>query len=558
MSRSAAGEFVDWPDDLAARYRREGWWAGEPLGSLPDRWAERWPDDIAVVDERHHLTYAELARRVRNLAGHLLGIGLQGAPDGDRVVVQLPNISELIIVVLACCRVGILPVLALPAHRANDLRYLVETSGARAIAVPQSFRGFDHASLAGQLARDLPALEHVLVVPDEHEPLVPDGLHDLVALSRSAGGSPLAASYPHPEPSDIALLLLSGGTTGGPKLIPRTHDDYVYNLRVTAQACGFGRGTRFMASIPASHNFGLGCPGVLGALEAGGRVVMLTSPRPRAALDAIIRHEVTDVAVVPAVLQRWMDEVRTSRLSMPGLRAIVVGGARLPEEIAWQVGPAFGAVLQQALGMAEGLINYTRLDDPVDIACQTQGRPVSPGDEIRIVGDAGTDVAEGQIGELLTRGPYTIRGYWRAPAANARAFTPDGWYRTGDLVRRHPTGNLIVEGRVKDVINRGGEKISAEEVENLLYALPGVARAAVVAAPDPVLGERVAAIIVPAEERRPLTLEQLRSSLTDAGIAPFKIPERLLIVAELPLTKVGKIDKAALRLMISTSPSSCQ
>jgi salicylate---CoA ligase len=167
-------------------------------------------------------------------------------------------------------------------------------------------------------------------------------------------------------------------------------------------------------------------------------------------------------------------------------------------------------------------------------------------------------VAEGQIGELLTRGPYTIRGYWRAPAANARAFTPDGWYRTGDLVRRHPTGNLIVEGRVKDVINRGGEKISAEEVENLLYALPGVARAAVVAAPDPVLGERVAAIIVPAEERRPLTLEQLRSSLTDAGIAPFKIPERLLIVAELPLTKVGKIDKAALRLMISTSPSSCQ
>jgi salicylate---CoA ligase len=553
MSPTVSSGFVGWPDDVAARYRQAGWWAGEPLGGFPERWAEQWPDDIALVDERQQLSYGQLAGRVQTLAGQLLRIGLRGGPDGDRIVVQLPNIAELVVLVLACCRVGVVPILALPGHRENDLRHLVSTADARAIAVAQSFRGFDHAALADKLAGELPTLEHVLVVPTDGDPAGIGGRLDLVALSTPACDETPVLAHPHPDPSQVALLLLSGGTTGGPKLIPRTHDDYVYNFRVTAAACRFGRHTRFMASIPISHNFGLGCPGVLGVLEAGGRAVLATSPHPATALEAISRHQVTDVAVVPAVLQRWIDEAVTTNRSLPSLRAIVVGGARLPEEIARRVAPTFGATLQQALGMAEGLINYTHLDDPVDVACQTQGRPVSPGDEIRIVDPADADVPEGDIGELLTRGPYTIRGYWRAPEHNARAFTPDGWYRTGDLVRRHPSGNLIVEGRVKDMINRGGEKISADEVENLLYALPGIARAAVVAAPDPVLGERVAAVIVPSAGHPAPALDQLRDSMSTAGIAPFKIPELLFAVDELPLTKVGKIDKNSLRRMVSAS-----
>jgi 2,3-dihydroxybenzoate-AMP ligase len=557
MPRPVLSGFVAWPDDVAARYREAGWWAGEPLGRLPDTWAFEWPEDVAVIDEKEEITFAYLARRVNILAASLLRIGLRGGSDGDRILVQLPNISEFIVLVLACFRVGVVPILALPAHRENDLRRLVELSEARAIAVPRSFRGFDHAALAGTLADELPTLEHVLVAPIGDSSSAPAGQLDLLALATSTDGEPLAATHPHPDPSQVALLLLSGGTTGGSKLIPRTHDDYLYNIRATAQACEFGRLTTFLASLPVSHNFGLGCPGVLGALEAGGRVAMVTSPEPVAALDAINRHRVTDVAVVPAVLQRWMDEVRKTHRSLPSLRAITVGGARLPEEIARQVGPTLGATLQQALGMAEGLINYTRLDDPVDVACQTQGRPVSPGDEVRIVDESGDDVAAGAAGELLTRGPYTIRGYWRADEHNARAFTPDGWYRTGDLVRWHPSGNLVVEGRVKDVINRGGEKISADEVENLLYQLPGISRAAVVAAADPTLGERVAAVIVPAAGAPKPSLEYLRHSLATTGTAAFKIPELLLVVDELPLTKVGKVDKSALRRAVSaTLPTS--
>jgi 2,3-dihydroxybenzoate-AMP ligase len=196
--------------------------------------------------------------------------------------------------------------------------------------------------------------------------------------------------------------------------------------------------------------------------------------------------------------------------------------------------------------MAEGLLNYTRLDDPDDVVVETQGRPLSPADELLIVGPDGEPVADGEPGELLTRGPYTIRGYYRAEAHNATAFTTDGFYRTGDVVRRDPGGNLIVEGRAKDLINRGGEKISAEEIENLLLAHPAVREVAAVAMPHPVLGEQTCAYLVlrPGDD---LDLKALSAYLDGRGVARFKWPERLEIVGALPVTNVGKVDKKKLR-----------
>ena len=211
---------------------------------------------------------------------------------------------------------------------------------------------------------------------------------------------------------------------------------------------------------------------------------------------------------------------------MRSLTLLQVGGARLADEIARQVRPVLGCTLQQVFGMAEGLLNYTRLDDPDDVVCTTQGRPLSEGDEVRLVDEFDDDVPEGEPGSLLTRGPYTPRGYYRAAEQNARAFTADGWYRSGDIVRRRPDGNLVVEGRDKDMINRGGEKISAEEVENLVYQLPQVAQVAAVAMPDPELGERVCvyAVLTPGAA---LTLDEVRAAMTKAEVARFKWPERL-------------------------------
>nr|WP_281032874.1 AMP-binding protein [Nocardia brevicatena] len=274
---------------------------------------------------------------------------------------------------------------------------------------------------------------------------------------------------------------------------------------------------------------------------------MLPSPAPERALHIIDAEGVTVSAVVPAVAQAWIEYQREHHvLSGNSLRVLQVGGSRMPDELAARVEPVLGARLQQVFGMAEGLINMTRLDDDPDVILTTQGRPVSEADEITVVDELGNPVPDGTPGALLTRGPYTPRGYFRAPEHNARAFTPDGWYAGGDIVVRRPDGNLVVAGRDKDMINRGGEKISAEEVENFAYQVYGVEMAAAVAMPDPKLGEKPCLYVTVANGRH-VTLDDIVRVMTDAGVARFKMPERLVVVDHMPTTKIGKIDKKAMR-----------
>ncbi|RSM44199.1 2,3-dihydroxybenzoate-AMP ligase [Amycolatopsis balhimycina DSM 5908] len=533
---------VPWPEEDAARFAADGYWRGSPLGHLLRDVADRVPGATAVVDaaDGTRLTHAELAGRADAAAARLLGLGLAA---GDRIVVQLGNGWEFVVLTLACLRAGIVPVMALPAHRRHELSYLARHAEAAAIAVPDRLRDFDHQALAHELAADVEGPWHVLVAGTD---LRPDSI-DLRALC----GPGEAVVPPAPDSRDVAVFLLSGGTTGLPKLIARTHDDYAYNAMASAEVAGMDGDTGYLVSLPAGHNFPLACPGILGTLLAGGTVVMLPSPEPARVFATIAAEGVTHTAVVPAVAGRWLEHaVENGAGDLASLRVLQVGGARLADELARRVKPVLGATLQQVFGMAEGLLNYTRLDDPDEIVCTTQGRPLSPADEIRLVDELDQDVPPGAPGSLLTRGPYTPRGYYKAAEQNARAFTADGWYRSGDICRMTPDGNLIVEGRDKDMINRGGEKVSAEEVENLVYQLPAVSQVAAVAMPDPVLGERVCLYVVP----RPgatVTLEEIRAAMEGRGVARFKLPEHLVLVDELVSTKVGKIDKKALRADIA-------
>jgi non-ribosomal peptide synthetase component E (peptide arylation enzyme) len=268
----------------------------------------------------------------------------------------------------------------------------------------------------------------------------------------------------------------------------------------------------------------------------------------------IERERVTWIPAVPATVINWLNHPARTKHDLSSIRTLAVGGSRLNPEPARAALRAFGPSLVQVFGMAEGLLCATRAGDAEDVVVETQGRPVSADDEVRIVGDDGRDVPPGEIGELICRGPYTIRGYYRAADHNRVAFTEDGFYRTGDMVRRHPSGNLVVEGRKKDLINRGGEKISAEEVENLILAHPSVLNVAIVAMPDPVMGERACAFVVP----RPgatLTLPELSRFLVDERrVAKFKVPERLEVRDRLPMTAVGKISKKDLREEAKTLP----
>ncbi|MEV5646792.1 AMP-binding protein [Nocardia sp. NPDC052254] len=537
---------VPWPDDLAAQYRAAGYWQDRSIPSYIAEHVAAHPDRIALVDGDTRLSYRQMWDRSSSIAQYLLDLAIE---PGDRVVVQLPTGWEFVVLTLACMRIGVVSVMALPAHRRHEMTHLARLSGAVAFIVPDMDRDTDLREIAQRVATDVPSVRSVVVLGElsagnaNHVPeyRFRDGLHAVAEFDR--------ATY-EPVGGDVACLLISGGTTGLPKLIVRTHDDYAYNVRVCNEVSRFDSGTVYLGALPASHNFPLACPGILGALFAGGRAVMLPSPAAEHALRTIETEGVTVAAAVPAVAQAWIEFQREHQvLTGTSFAVLQVGGSRMPDELAARVEPVLGARLQQVFGMAEGLINMTRLDDAADIIIGTQGRPVSADDEVAVVDESGRPVPDGTPGALLTRGPYTPRGYFRAPEHNARAFTPDGWYASGDIVIRRPDGNLIVAGRDKDMINRGGEKVSAEEVEDFAYRLDGVEMAAAVAIPDPLLGERVCLCLTVTDGHR-VELGDVVAVMDTAGVARFKRPERLEILDTMPLTKVGKIDKKALRELI--------
>jgi len=520
---------VPWPPERAARYRRDGYWTGETLASLLRGAAEDHGERIAVATRTERISYVELDRRAGRLAAGLRDLGVEA---GERFVVQLPNRPELIVTCAALFRLGVIPVLALTAHRRAEIGYLCDQAEATGLIVPAVQLGFDHREMAAQIAAGAPSLRHILVDGDPGR---------FTALS---GIDADPAELPPVDPAEVALCLLSGGTTGRPKLIPRTHHDYLCQIRGTAREMGLGPQGAYLAALPVAHNAALGCPGVLGALWTGAKVVLAASPAPDEIFPLIDAEGVTLTTVMPSFLPLWSAMADLFDVDLSGL-IIEVGGARLDPDLAHRSEQALGCTLTRWFGMAEGLLCFTRPGDPARTRLGTEGKPLYPADEIRVADPHGRPVEPGAVGELQTRGPYTINGYYRAAGYNAGVFTRDGYFRTGDLVRLTAEGDLVVEGRIKDVINRGGEKVSAGEVEEYALKHPRIKAVAITGVPDDGLGERSCAFVVPVGEA--LSLAELRDFLVTEGLAGYKLPDQLELVEALPYTAVGKVDKEALR-----------
>jgi 2,3-dihydroxybenzoate-AMP ligase len=348
------------------------------------------------------------------------------------------------------------------------------------------------------------------------------------------------------DPDDPCIFQLSGGTTGIPKLIPRTHNDYAYNSRTAVPVCGVTGDSVLLLALPIAHNLPLACPGIQGYFFQGAKVVLSPTTRPELMFQLIQLHKVTHIKVVPALLIRMISDPSLPNYDLSSLKLIQSGGQRMQPEVRLRTHELIpSAFVQENFGMSEGTLFFVRLDDPEEVKLGTCGRPISPDDEVRLVDDEGREVPEGDVGELTCRGPYTLRGYFGVPEYNARQFTPDGFYRSGDLMRRHRSGNFVVEGRKKDLINRGGEKISAEEIENLILMHPCVQNVACVPVPDPDLGERMCACLI-LKPGRQVALAELVEFLKEKEIAKFKLPERLLVCDDFPVSAFGKVSKKAL------------
>ena len=531
--------FVPFPPEFAARYRAKGYWRDQSLAQEFDAVFKRFADRIALVDGDRSYSYAELDRVTDNLALNLLDIGLQPL---DRVVPALPNVAEFVLLYFALQKIGAIPIAALVTHRYAEISQFVQLSGATTCVYVERQGDFHFAPVIDRIQAENATLRHriVLGAPQAGE----HSLRELIDRPATRDRATLAAI--RIDPADPCIFQLSGGTTGIPKLIPRTGNDYAYNSKVAAEVVQVDAESVLLLVLPIAHNLPLACPGIQGFMFMGAKVVVHHNTRPEEMFALIQKHRVTHLKVVPALLIRLINDPAIGHYDLSSLKLIQSGGQRMQPEARSRTRQLIpSAFVQENFGMSEGLLMFVRHDDTDDAKQETCGRPVCADDEVRLVDDDGREVAPGEVGELTCRGPYTLRGYFGVPEYNARQFTPDGFYRSGDLMRQHPSGNYVVEGRKKDLINRGGEKISAEEIENLILMHPSVQNVACVPMPDPAMGEKTCAFVI-LRPGHTLTLQALVSFLLTKEIAKFKLPERLEIVSDFPVSTFGKVSKKAL------------
>src|SRR5438309_290813 len=527
---------VPFPPDFARRYREKGYWQDRSLAEEFAAGFNRFKERIFLVDQNRAYTYGEIDRLTDNLALNLLELGLRPL---DRVVPALPNCAEFALLYFALHKIGAIPIAALVTHRYAEINQFVKLSGASTCVYPERQGDFEFGPMIRRVQQENPSLRFCLS---------PSTLRELMERPVKNTGQLKEIRI---DPTDPCVFQLSGGTTGIPKLIPRTHNDYAYNSKAAAAVCGVTPDSVLLLALPIAHNLPLACPGLQGYLFRGGKVVLCASTRPEEMLSLVEKHRVSHIKVVPALLIRLIDDPSIRKFDLSSLKVIQSGGQRMQPEVrvrAHQLIPS--CFVQENFGMSEGMLFFVRLDDPQEVKLETCGRPICPDDEVRLVDDEGRDVAPGEVGELTCRGPYTLRGYYGVPEYNARQFTPDGFYRSGDLMRLHPSGNYVVEGRKKDLINRGGEKTRAEEIENLILSHPAVQNVACVPVPDPTLGERMCACVI-LKKGRALALKELAAFLIKKEIAKFKLPERLEVLSDFPVSPFGKVSKKVLVEMVT-------
>jgi 2,3-dihydroxybenzoate-AMP ligase len=541
---------VPWPEAYVSLYKKKGYWEDRTLGEHLALWVSKYADRPALAFQGREISYRQMDACATRLAYHM--VRQLGMEPCDRVVLQLPNVPDLVYVLYACMKFGAIPICTLPTHRWSEISFLSNEAEAKAHVVPAGkVKDFDYEEFAEKVRQAAPSLEHVLTMGKPERPGM-ISIDDLTASDVHLDVAEKELSKHRPDPMQPALFQLSGGTTGVPKIIPRTHNDYAYNALCSAKALEYTEETRLLIPVPLTHNLSL-VNGLLAVHSKGGTVVLCDSSAPLSILRAIHENRAESALLVNVLMHRLLElpSEERSRFNTGSLKRVAGGWSSDDPEI-----PRFLDMFHcdgvKTYGMTEGLVCWTRWPDPPELRLHSDGRPISEADELKLVDpETGAEVPVGHIGEMWCRGPYTIRGYYKAPERNQEAFTPDGYYRTGDLMKIDAERNVFWAGRIKDCIDRGGEKINAEEVEAHILSFPKVKRAAVVGMPDKAMGERICAFIVPTDEEA-FTFDELCDFLlNEQKIASYKLPERVEFLNDLPVTKVGKYDKKSLREKIA-------
>ncbi|QRN40664.1 MAG: AMP-binding protein [Neisseriaceae bacterium] len=489
--------------------------------------SQKFPQNKLILNKNEYNTYSSFLAQVELNANILWQVGLR---PYQVVTIQIESLRNFLLAFFSCLRIGVIPLLSLPGHQKKELLNLVNTVCASFIITEKNFiSAKNHLSMYTTITKQANNPIQVLLIDS-----LPSPTYQHNKIPKFLEIKKLVSS------NDPGLMLVSGGTTGKPKVIARSHNDYYYNIQCAIKQTQLSSSDIYLSILPVAHNFILSAPGILGSIMTGSSLVQCNNPSPENVFKVINDHKVTITALVPSIANLWTETLQREPIDLSSIRVIQVGGARFSPQCAQAFDQIIGRKLQQVYGMAEGLICFTELNSLRKLTWMTQGKPMSSYDELKIIGEDGNPLPLGSEGELLVRGPYTIRGYYGNERANHDSFSPDGFYRTGDKVRLLKSGDVIITGRIKDIIIRAGENIDCSEIEELAMSHPNIKEAALVGLPDEVLGEKSCLVIT---GDNPPNYSEIRKYFSQNQVATFKIPDELVIEKKLPKTSINKIDK---------------
>lgn len=542
------------PKEFIDRYYQKRWWSGITLGEMLDRSCDLYPHKEALVAGEVRLTYGQLREWTDRAALALLELGVEKL---DRVLLQIPNWPEFVYAYYGLLKIGAVPVMSLPRFSQREMEHFCEVTEAKAWIVPLRYEKIDYLPMIEYLRSHQPVLKHILVIDSLEQSRnrlvprgerLPEGTVSLNSLLKKVDLKKYPKDYLQsfrPAPEEVCHFMPTGGTTGLPKLVPRTHNDFLCNVEFRAKSWERSPHEITLIATPVTHNMAIEVS-MNPTFLTGGKVVLIPSTRPKDILEAIQKERVTTMILVPAQLQQIVDYPDLNQYDVSSLHVIAGAGSHVPAELIKKIYEKLDCKFYNVFGMSEGPCAQTRYEDLEEVVLHTVGWPVCPYDEFKVIDGNGNALSQEKEGELVARGPCIFQGYFKAEAENREVFTPDGFFRTGDIAKFDPEGHLIITGRKKDIIIRGGENISALEVEELISSHPKVEQVSAVGMPDPIFGERVCAFIKPKKDVM-ISFEEVISYLKEKKTSVLYLPERIELLEEMPLTNVGKVDKKRLR-----------
>jgi non-ribosomal peptide synthetase component E (peptide arylation enzyme) len=527
------------PEDVEI-YNKYKWWLGITWGDMFNKATDLYPHKVGLVDDTNRFTYGELRSKVDRLAVSFMGLGIK---ERQFVMVQIPNWHEYILVFYALQKIGAIPVLLISRHGLAELQHIAGLTEPVAWIGPQQYKKTQYLPMLTEVMKQNKSIRHLISVRGQGDPsfitlesLIPEGRPTNVELEALEARSP--------DPMEVSIILLTGGTTGMPKAVPRTHNDYISSVEYHSRAWEITSQDTLLTAAPVSHAQGMH-NGVCSAFLNFCKYVITDVTEPEGLCKVIERERVTAFPTVPTLVQRMVSIENLKDFDLSSLKKIYCGGAPSTPELVRTVYEKIGCKFVNTLGSSEGLGCMTRLNSSLDTICNTVGQKDCPYSQYKAVDPSGIEMPRGQEGELLAKGPGIFTGYFKSHEDNLKTFTRDGFFKTGDLAKIDESGVMTITGRIKETILRGGETISAVAIERMIISHPNIMDVSIIGMPDKVFGERVCAYCT-LKEGTSLSFHDLIDYLKGMGASVMQLPERLEIIDAIPLTKVGKANKKAL------------